>query len=256
MDSVKNVVSNLRRLYEKEFFLKAIAFIASIVLLNVYPESFDVLYGFAFFKKFSVLHIMWAIWMVDMIMTFFPYIKGIPLGAKKHFLELFKPSELFNTQRLLEYVKKCGSDVIMVALVWGALNIAIGILFWLDIISRNILFIITMFYYLSDVICILFWCPFRVFFMHNRCCTTCRIYNWGHIMMFSPFVFIPSFYTWTIFLMSFAIFLRWEISFARNPERFWEGTNLALRCSRCTDRLCKNRLCAPDYRELPPYENK
>lgn len=30
----------------------------------------------------------------------------------------------------------------------------------------------------------------------------------------------------------------WEFIAARRPERFWEGTNRALRCVECSDKLC------------------
>ena len=43
-----------------------------------------------------------------------------------------------------------------------------------------------------------------------------------------------------------------EISFALHPERFYEGTNEALKCSNCTDVLCGKRNCAAD---IPDFEN-
>ncbi|MBQ8537093.1 MAG: hypothetical protein IJ461_06810, partial [Clostridia bacterium] len=66
--------------------------------------------------------------------------------------------------------------------------------------------------------------------MKNRCCTTCRIFNWDHLMMFSPLVFIHSFYAQSLFLLALAVFFVWEGCILLYPERFWEQTNEALRC--------------------------
>lgn len=194
---------------------------------------------------------MWLIWMYDMCIQLFPYIKSLPIGSKKHFLEHFRPSEVLNPRKLLAFVRQCGADARRVGIAWGSLTALIGVLYFTGIVTRNVIFVISMFFYLSDVICVLFWCPFRAFLMHNRCCTTCRIYNWDHMMMFSPFLFVPGFYTWSLLALGIVIMVIWEIKFAQHPERFWEGSNKALRCSQCTDRLCKNRLCAPDYSEVP-----
>ena len=86
------------------------------------------------------------------------------------------------------------------------------------------------FFYLCDLVCVLVWCPFRVFLMKNRCCTTCRIFNWDHLMMFAPFLFLPGFYGWSLLGMSVVTFAVWEIAFRLHPERFWEGSNQALKC--------------------------
>ena len=83
--------------------------------------------------------------------------------------------------------------------------------------------------------------------MKNRCCTTCRIFNWDHMMMFSPIVFIPGVFTWTLCLAAVVVFLVWEITFALHPERFWEGSNSALHCANCTDRLCGERNCHAEH---------
>ena len=120
-------------------------------------------------------------------------------------------------------------------------------------IDSKILLLLSVVFYVCDLICVLFWCPFRVWFMKNRCCTTCRIFNWDHIMMFSPLFFVPGFFTWSLCGVSIIVLAVWEISFALHPERFYEGTNEALRCSNCTDRLCgERRNCAAD---IPSFDN-
>ena len=104
-------------------------------------------------------------------------------------------------------------------------------------ISKGIMLIIAIFFYVCDLICVLIWCPFRLI-MKNRFCTTCRIFNWDHFMMFSPLVFVGGFYSWSLFGLSLLALIVWEACVFMYPERFWEVSNLSLRCSECSDKLC------------------
>ena len=56
--------------------------------------------------------------------------------------------------------------------------------------------------------------------------------------MFSPFLFVHSFYSWSLLGMAIAAWLVWELAILIHPERFWEGANAALTCASCTDKLC------------------
>ena len=91
-------------------------------------------------------------------------------------------------------------------------------------------------FYVCDLICVLIWCPFRLL-MRTRCCITCRIFNWDHLMMFSPLIFAGGFYTASLVILSLLAWLVWELCVMMYPERFWERSNAALRCSECTDKL-------------------
>ncbi|MBQ9750293.1 MAG: hypothetical protein IJV87_06925, partial [Clostridia bacterium] len=96
-------------------------------------------------------------------------------------------------------------------------------------------------YGVCDMICILFFCPFQTWFMKNRCCTTCRIYNWDFAMMFTPFIFIPNVYTWSLLGFALALLARWEITVHKHPERFSEKTNACLSCKNCEEKLCHHK---------------
>ena len=116
--------------------------------------------------------------------------------------------------------------------------LTIGILQHFNLIPFEIPYLITSLFFIGDIVCVLFWCPFRVIFMKNRCCTTCRIFNWDHLMMFSPMLFIRGFYTWSLIVVAIGVFVLWEILIYLHPERFWEKSNVNLKCSECTDKLC------------------
>ena len=99
-------------------------------------------------------------------------------------------------------------------------------------------------YSVCDMICILFFCPFQTWFLKNKCCCTCRIYNWDYAMMFTPLFFVRKSYTWSLLVLSVALLARWEITFYKYPERFSEATNGYLGCRNCSEKLCahKNQL--------------
>ena len=122
-------------------------------------------------------------------------------------------------------------------LLWIALIAVIGVLCYTHVINKLWLFMISVCFYVCDLICVLIWCPFRLI-MKNKCCTTCRIFNWDHLMMFSPLVFMGGFYAISLVVMAVLAWLVWELCVMIYPERFWEMTNVSLKCCECTDKLC------------------
>lgn len=271
MNSPQKLLSRFRKLYQKRFAFRCIVLAVTVVLFFAAPGQFDVIYGFNCFRKFSVFDLLWLWWVLDMVMQLIPSAKFWPLGSQKFFKSTFRPNQNIpaalkeNAQKLveetlqplkshlertnsglLEFIIKSNRDTLKVGLVWFGLTAVIGVLYFTGVINGNVLMLLSVAFYVCDLICVLFWCPFRVWFMKNRCCTTCRIFNWDHIMMFSPIIFIPGFYTWTLCLAALIVFMVWEITFALHPERFWEGTNSALSCGNCTDQLCGQRNCRVD----------
>ncbi|MBR5446919.1 MAG: hypothetical protein IKV40_00700, partial [Clostridia bacterium] len=130
----------------------------------------------------------------------------------------------------------------LTALVWCGLNAVIGILRYFDVIDNGILVIICLFYSVCDLICILFFCPFQTWFMKNRCCTTCRIYNWDFAMMFTPLLFIPRLYTYSLLGCAVLLLIRWEVTYRIHPERFSTETNACLNCKNCEEKLCHHKI--------------
>lgn len=247
------LLSKFRKLYQNRFIFRCSVFLITAVLYFVAPGQFRVLSGFECFHSLSVFDILWVIWMVDMILQLVPSRQYWPLGSQKFLKKSFEPLKEYISSKdhgLLEFICKSNRDTLLIGLVWLLLTAAIGALYFLKILNRNSLLVISVLFYVFDLVCVLFWCPFRVWFMKNRCCTTCRIFNWDHMMMFSPIVFIPGFYTWTLCLAALVVFAVWEITFSLHPERFWEGTNSALKCSNCTDILCGERNCKVDVPNL------
>lgn len=213
---------------------RSLLFIAAILLYTVtrvggatLPAYFPTLLQWG-------LILIWLVYAAEMICRFFPSRLESP-GCQKQFKRNFRPTE--ETQPILPARK----GTVTVALVWLALNAVIGVLYFTHIIDVGILLLISLFYGVCDMICILFFCPFQMWFMKNRCCTVCRIYNWDFAMMFTPLLFIPHTYTWSLLAMSLTILLRWELTLWLRPERFAENTNACLSCKNCDEKLCLHK---------------
>ncbi len=231
--------STMRKSYIWRFVGRIFVLLAAIAVYILHPASFSILYGMNFFREFSILHLLWGLWILDMILQMIPSRRFIALGSQKQFSKHFQPSPRTPDKEALGgFIKSSNRSAGIILAIWVLLVLVLGGLHLLGVLDRGILVLISTAFYVCDLICVLFWCPFRVFFMKNRCCTTCRIFNWDHLMMFLHLLFVPSFFTLSLGIASVVIFLVWEIRFYRHPERFWDRSNRALRCVSCTDRLC------------------
>ena len=216
-------------LFVRSLFLivASIIYIAKRIGNQILPVNSD--------KGISVFFAsIWLCYVIEMISRFFPSKLESP-GCQKQFTKNYQPTG--NALSKSQSRRK----TLSVAIAWLALNAVIGILYAISFIDRGLLILISLAYGVCDMICILFFCPFQTWFMQNRCCTTCRIYNWDFAMMFTPFIFIPHFYTWSLLILSLALLLVWEISVYRHPERFSTATNAYISCSNCTEKLCKHK---------------
>ena len=231
-------MSPTRKRYFFRLVGRCLIFVICVACAFAYPQLFTVIDGNNFFNTLSPLHLLWVIWVIDMFLQIVPIKNKVALGSQKLFANRFQPiREKVNSVALKEYVLTTTNAAYKVFILWGVLITVIAIFFYCGVLNKVGLFIISVFFYVCDLICVLIWCPFRLI-MKNKCCTTCRIFNWDHLMMFSPLVFIGGFYAVSLFAMAFAAWLIWELCVMLYPERFWEMTNRSLKCSECTDKLC------------------
>ena len=126
-------------------------------------------------------------------------------------------------------------------IAWIALNLVFGILYLTGVFDAGILVLIALAYGVCDIVCILFFCPIRDWFLKNKCCADCRIYNWDYAMMFTPFVFIPHPFTYSLLGLSLVLLVMWEVTYKRHPERFAKNTNASLACKNCKEKPCRHK---------------
>ena len=221
--------------YIKLIFRSILFLIAlCIYILHWRPNSVDLFGANKTVPLFLIF--IWIVFAIEMLFRFFPSNLESP-GCQKQFAKKYRPRKKLQTKGLLHSAKSTFS----VFLAWILLNAVIGGLYFVHLIDKGILLLICLAYSICDMICILFFCPFQTWFMKNKCCTTCRIYNWDFAMMFTPFVFIPSFYTWSLLLISLILLAVWEMAVFRYPERFSEETNASITCANCNEKLCHHK---------------
>jgi len=220
------------------FVGRCLVLLVCVYLCFAAPEQFRVLQGGVFFKQFSLLHVLWLIWVGDMVLQLIPAKQNIALGSKKLFKQYFTPAQVkHDFDSLKRYIVTTTKAAYKIFLIWALLIAVLGMLYFRGWIGNLGLFMVSVLFYVCDLICVLFWCPFRLL-LKNRCCTTCRIFNWDHIMMFTPMVYVCGFYAYSLIALALVVWLAWELSIILHPERFWFMSNETLRCQNCTDKLC------------------
>ncbi len=185
-------------------------------------------------KRPLILIVTWCVFVLEMVLRFFPSRFESP-GCQKQFARNYIKSG--RTEILIPD----NNGTVLVALVWIIFNGIFGWLHMTGILDDGIMILLCSAYSVCDMICILFFCPFQTWFMKNKCCSACRIYNWDYAMIFTPLFFVRRSYSWSLLALSVALLLRWEITFYRHPERFSENTNDYLQCRNCTEKLCVHK---------------
>ncbi|MBQ3094103.1 MAG: hypothetical protein IJC52_02930 [Clostridia bacterium] len=181
-----------------------------------------------------LLLILWVWLLAEMVLRFFPS-KWESMGCQKQFRATYREAK---TPLPTPPQKQKAWPV---ALAWCALNAVFGVLYVTGIFDKGIMILISAAYAVCDVVCILFFCPFQTWFLKNKCCVTCRIYNWDYAMMFTPLMFVPHPLTWSLLLVALVLLVQWEIAVKRHPERFCEDDNRSLRCPGCREKLCHHK---------------
>ncbi len=194
--------------------------------------------GRNFFEKMEkrpfILAFLWVAFVIEMILRFFP--SGMEsMGCQKQFAKNYIPTG--------EKIPKLQSKkvTLLIAVGWLAFNVAIGVFYSAGLIDSGILLLVSLAFSVCDMICILFFCPFQTWFMKNKCCGSCRIYNWDYAMMFTPLIFVRSHYTWSLFGIALLLLIFWEVAAYIHPERFSETTNASLSCANCEEKLCHHK---------------
>lgn len=178
--------------------------------------------------------VVWLFFMFCMVKRLFPT-KYESMGNQKIFKKNFIPTKINS-------IKRDTKSALIVFIVWIFINMPFVVLYLIGYLSADFMKLLFLFFSVCDYICILFYCPFQRWMMRNKCCNTCRIYNWDYPMMFTPLIFVPNLYNYTLVLMSVIVLIIWEVNYYLHTERFCEETNENLKCKNCKEFMCKNKL--------------
>ena len=192
---------------------------------------------FAGFEN-SLLPLLYTvIFSMEILLRFFPS-KLESMGCQKHFKQNYTPRSDAGKKELR---KRSFKTILPVVISWVTLNALIFALYFGGIIDWGVMVLISLAYSICDMICILFFCPFQSWMMMNKCCGSCRIYNWDFIMMFTPLIFFRHPFAYVLVALSLLLLLRWELGAYFTPERYFEDTNACLSCANCTEHLCHHK---------------
>lgn len=237
-DAMGQPTSKMFKRYAAHLIFRAGIFGGVSYVYLTSPQKIASIVASGFFEDLGLPQLLWLVLMTDMIRHLLPKSK-ITMGVRKVHAETFHEAKTYRVEDLYRYVRESNIRAWKVMLVWLCFNAVFASIYLAGIIGDAEMIMLTMFYYLSDFICMLIFCPFQTFWMKNRCCVNCRIYDWGHFMMFTPMLFIKSFFSWSLFFTACVVLIRWEVAYASHPERFWDGSNTAIRCVNCSDAVCR-----------------
>ncbi len=234
MENKNRRISRLYAIHIVRFIIRLIMFFTAAALYITARINSN---GDMFTDNIFARIFWWAVWgmlLIEMYFRFFPSPVS-NIGCQKQLAKNYAPTG--KTKPILTPRYR----TVILAVLWILGNLIFGILYFADIIDAGMLILLSFAYGVGDLVCLLFFCPFRSWFLGNRCCSDCRIYNWDYALMFTPFIFIPSFYTYSLLAVSVVLLVIWEVSLALHPERFSEETNASLSCKMCKDKPCRHR---------------
>lgn len=99
-------ISKTRGIYFLRLIGRVGVFLIAILIYIFDKEKYNIADGWNFFNEFSPLHLLWIIWMWDMVLQLIPVKAHISIGSQKVFESLFRPiKEKINYKNLKQYIK-------------------------------------------------------------------------------------------------------------------------------------------------------
>ena len=146
-------LSPIRRRYILRLILRVAVLIFCAVWLIHDPSQADILRGWNFFRKLSPFHVLWVLWIVDMLWQLIPVQKNlhIALGSQKHFRFRFQPvAEKINYPALRDHIISTTKAAYKVFLIWIAVVALVSFLRYFNVLDDAALFLITIAFYVCD----------------------------------------------------------------------------------------------------------
>lgn len=242
----------LRTRYQVRFALRCGIFLAGLGLYLFRPD----LLTFSLKRGITPMHVVWALLLGDMIYAVLPASHVSPGSLKQYGRYESPPREGYDKERLRRYLRTQDLRAGAAMAAWLLGNGLFAALYVKGLLGEKEMILLMLAYYAGDMVCVVLWCPFQRLFLKNRCCTTCRIFNWDQFFLVTPMAVLPGFFAKSLFIGGTLVLLAWEWNRYRHPQRFWEGSNAALRCERCHDGLCRGGRRPPAQKRLGETEHE
>ena len=209
----------------------------TLVAVGVYYLIGTVIGGEAFFYNAPLIVLLLLVWGECVIDTVIKLVANrcVPMGARKHKKANYLPTGVEKRQ------KHDWEKTFIMAILWGIAVVFFGLGKFLGFLDEGLLILGFLALLVWDSLSVHFYCPFRVLIMKNKCCTTCRIYNWDGLMIATPLYFVHNVFTFILIGLNLILFVWWEVAYRLHPERFCESTNANLKCSNCRNLSCPRK---------------
>lgn len=227
------------------FYGKSILGILSLIVFGYMyfqnPENLNFVSG----SRWIGVDIFWFILLIDLSWRFIPG-KFHHIGQQKYLKRNFASSKAYQengafTEKEVEHKKTMDKRAFIALGVFFLMNAVWLVLYHMRIFRPQELFGLMLLYFIGDMVCVFGFCPFRLFFLKHRCCNVCRIYNWDSLMLVTPIILVPSWYSWTLGAIAVVYTTIWEVVYHRHPERFYGSSNANLNCNTCKHGMCPYR---------------
>lgn len=214
------------------FIFRTILLIIFIILFIMDKNKIISVLNCKIIYSIKIYHLIWLYLMLETVILIIPYTNNHSYNGKL-FLKHYIPADNYDEKNLHKYMKKNNKHARSVFVAWIVLNVVLFIIYYNYNLSTPYIFLVFMIYYWTDMFCVNVWCPFHKLFFKSKCCNECRIYNWDHVMFCTPLLLIKSFWSYSLFLLSFFAFIQWEYMIKKHPERFSPLSNKKLQCKGC-----------------------
>ena len=222
------------------FIFRTILFFSFIIIFIDNPNNIHNILNYELIFNIRVYHICWIYLANDILKVMIPS-KSKHTYNGKLFLKHYMERNAYNESKLKHEIIESNKKAFNIALAWIGLNLILFYVFFRLKLDSSYLIMLFLFYFWADMVCVNIWCPFQILFMKNKCCNVCRIYNWDHIMYLTPFILIPSFWTYSLVALGLLSLLQWEYQLKKYPERFSSVSNMKLNCSICENECRFNK---------------
>lgn len=209
-----------------------VVFIGLIAIFR--PGILKEIFFFPLAGVIKVYHILWAAAVFILIKRMLPGFNK-KISSRKIFGRYFSEPARGTPKRAETFARmKRAADrgALKSSFYWLLLVGDMALWRLVGMLNDTWVYIIVLFFVFMDQFCVSVVCPFQLL-ANGKCCSTCRINNWGYLMAFSPLIFIKSFWTWSVVALSAIVLIQWEYFYYRYPERFFETHNAALQCRNC-----------------------
>ena len=164
---MKKTSTKMMKIYMVKLAIRVAVF---LTVLAMYITDKNMIINFLVqpvYMGVNIMHLLWFGFMGMMITHLFPK-EPFTMALLKREETKYIPVENYSRLELFEFVQDQNIKAWKVMLVWLIGNGVVGLLYAARILDNADIMMLTVFFFLCDYICILFYCPFQSHIMGTK----------------------------------------------------------------------------------------